>query len=75
MNTSQLEAIVRLEASNPQDYKVLHETITQYRNELLEFTMYGSGSDTHTYAGMARSVTEVLKSLGSARNQLAKAKN
>ena len=71
LDNKQCEAIVRLESSP--DYQVLHEAMNAYRHELLEMVMYGQEGSAHTYRGMARGVTEVMRSLGSARKQLEKA--
>jgi hypothetical protein len=73
LTDEQAEAAIRL--SNNEDFKLLYEAINSYRHELLEFTMYGQEGDAHTYRGMARGVTEIMRAVGSAREQLNRRKN
>jgi hypothetical protein len=67
------EAIVRLQ--NNSDFKVVQEALQAYRHELFEFVMYGQSSETETYRGMARSITEVQRALGGAQTYLEKSRN
>lgn len=70
-NERLMEAIIRLQ-NNP-DFKILlEEGVRPYQSELLEFTMYGQTDQVHTYAGMARAVTEFLRGIGGAAEQLSK---
>lgn len=70
INEEQAEAIVRLQ--NNSDFQVVMEAMNAYRSELLEMTLYGSAGDVQTHRGMARSVTEVMRALGDARDFLDK---
>ncbi len=62
------EAIIRLEGN--QDFKLVVEAMTTYRHEMVEWLLMGQTDMVHTYRGMARSQTEVLRALGSAREFL-----
>ena len=69
LDEATMEAVVRLE--NNQDFQLVLKAMNAYRIELIEFVMFGSSSEmVHTWRGMARSQTEVLRALGGAREVL-----
>ena len=70
LNEAQAESVLRLR--NNADFQVFLEAASDYRSECLEFAMYGQEENVLTSRGMARAVTELIRSVGSAEVLLKK---
>jgi len=64
LSVKQAEAALRLR-SNP-DFMDILEALNAYRQEAIEFTLYGPGDVANVNRGIARGATEVLRGLGKA---------
>jgi hypothetical protein len=70
LNERQAEAVIRLR--NNQDFKDILEAIDAYGSECFELALFGPEDMVATSRGMARSITEVMRTLGTADNYLLK---
>tara|TARA_R110000772_G_scaffold51809_5_gene118876 strand:+ start:3464 stop:3703 length:240 start_codon:yes stop_codon:yes gene_type:complete len=72
LSTEQAEAITAL--MNKPEFGHLHSAILTYRDEVIELTMMGPVDGVETHRGMARALTELLRAIGRAPNQVSKSK-
>ena len=70
LNEEQLKAIVQLE--NDRNFQIFLGVLDNYRQEALEYVMFGQEGSIQTSRGVARAVTEIMRAVGGARTELAK---